>query len=64
MKIPVDRYNAALLAYYQTDRQLRVGQYLMNELIPAVKDSELFYMVNHKLAIELFTVKYVEGYDA
>jgi hypothetical protein len=56
-------YDSALAEYdqnYNNYKDLRLGQYLMNVLVPTQSDPEIFYEFSDDRARYLFYVKYVE----
>ena len=45
--------------WYKSDRSQRLGQYLMNILVPTEADPCIFYETNHSEAADKFYYKYV-----
>lgn len=64
MKVTVEQVTAKLQEYadqYKDGKpEQRVGQFLMNELVPEAKDSEVFYQENSTRAIALFMERFVD----
>jgi hypothetical protein len=59
-----EEFDAAIKEYdenYLVYRDLRLGQYLMNTLVPTVTDPEIFYEFENPRARILFYTKYVEN---
>ena len=48
-------------AWTRGDKTQRLGQWLMNALLPEQVDSEIFYKKDHTEAAALFTLRYVEN---
>lgn len=61
MKIPASKYFTFCTDFYSYRfKHLRFGQAFLNEFLPDVSDSELFYMENAPAAQRLIEEKYVD----
>lgn len=64
MKVTIEQVNLKLMEYGKLraagQTEQRVGQFLMNELVPEEKDSEVFYQTEPAIAIAMFIERFVE----
>lgn len=58
MKVPISQISKKLMEYSERRREQRVGQFLMNELVPKAKDSEIFYEKDQVKAVSMFISRF------
>lgn len=58
-KVTADQYVATYLAWNKDSEGQRLGQYLMNKLLPDVKDPYVFYETSHIRASQAFLEHHV-----
>ena len=52
-----------VVEWHKTDRTERLGQFLMNKLVPEEKNHRIFYEVDPGKALKKFMNKYMKAYD-
>ena len=59
-KITKIQFADAIVVYSSNPNSQRLGQFLMNTLVPKETDAEIFYEEGNIIAVDKFQRKYVE----
>ena len=60
MKVTAKQLEDAIHEYGYGSRTERMGQFLMNTLVPGESDSEIFYSTDNFDVVDMFVKKFVE----
>ena len=60
MKVTAKQLEDAIHEYGYGPRTERMGQFLMNTLVPGESDSEIFYCTDNLDVVDMFVKKFVE----